>query len=1384
MKKGKRLLSILMILILLFPSMTVPIEAEGISQEDWAYDFFGPNTSEDKNPAPTYNGDGSITLEASGGKISKDEEGISFYSKKVPAEANFEIKTSVKVDHFNQDKGISTPNQKSFGLMLKDAKGTNTSNYVAVGALDTVMKGFYKAEELGAEQIKLDPFENVQSPVAGEEYQLIIKKSGETYELVINGVKELIEVDHLFTDDIYVGFYVARDAKVTFKNTELKVDSRQVDNLEVDTSKMKKEYLLGEELDLSGLKVVAEYSDGQKEELSDDDYIVSGFNNKEIGTNKIVINYNGVTATIDLEIKALTVTDLTIKYSPVKTIYYKGDAFDPAGLVVEANYNDGYKIAELKEDQYKLSIEAGQILENPGEVEVIVTSTETENQTSKFNLNVLDVELEHLEIRRLPLKTQYFVGDDLDLAGISVYAIYDDGTEVRLKPNDFEVSGFDSEVVGDQEVLITHKDQSVVLNLNVKEPEVKGIEVTEYPKTTYEIGEEFNQEGMVVSKVYDNGDKEPLGNDDYHIDRSDYDHSVAGVYEIKIIPEEDLGPIVLKVTVREKTTAKWNEIRFGQSTSKERNTIEKLDDDVIRIAALDGAGKITGDHDGITFYYTEIDAKDNFTLSADIFVEEFARQEPDGQEAFGIMARDAIGIDNNAAVFASNMAALGGFNGGSRSDVGTVLFARSGVVSSDGEGSEGVQRIMLDNVRPNRENTAENYRLTLSKTNSGFTGQLNDGEEKIIFKPDILSVQDQDKIYVGFFAARLATIQVSNIELAVSDAATDAPAVLPEEDPITPHLDIISLDRTSDSEYTLMIDTNIDGVVTVKQGQDVILTDGMIKGGETLEIPTEINDNANTNFSIVFSPDDTQHLTDYDEIVKNFTVTMKTFGDRDQDIYVSPTGTSHGDGSKEKPLDLDTAIDFVQKGQKIIVQEGVYKRDTSLEIKRFNDGTEDARKYLIADPEASERPLIDFDKKAPGVIHGGDYWYVEGIDFTRAANGTGYGLGGSFNIINNISTFENGGTGFQISRVSGAQDEYSKWPAHNLVKNSISFDNMDPAENGADGFAAKLTVGDGNVFRGNVSHNNIDDGWDLYTKVGTGPIGAVTLENNISFNNGKLTNGHQGTAGQNGYKLGGEGVHVPHIVKNNLAFGNDVNGYTSNSNPGVITENNIGFNNGVNLSLTTYSHITPDFTINGFASIQTESGTKDTYQGDLDSDLNYMFDGSKSVNASGEELSDELLNSLENLFNYDDDGNIISVKRNKAGEIQWGDIWETYDQVVAKRPNEPDEPVEPGDPDDPSEPGEPGEPGEPAKPGESGESGESDDSGKPIESDESGKSNDSDKPSQSDKSDESSRQEGNKQLPSTATSTYTFLLIGLCVLAIGVILIYKHRQYSHRMKVK
>lgn len=1267
-----------------YSDVNLSIEGE-VELGDWDFSAFGGNVNitndPPRNPDPTLHEDGSVTLFASGGKIANADEGISYYFKEVPADANFEINTTATVRSFNSDSSISTPNQKSFGLMLRDEIGehgdtsTQTSNFVALGALDIAndsiagIKGFYKTGTENGQPgtgtlQRLSPFAELNFPAANEVYDLTIRKSGNTYVVTANGFSETIEADGLFTDNVFAGFYVARDAEVTFSDFSINVDARTVAELQVDSSNMKTEYLVGESLDLSGLVVTAVFSDGGTSVLSENDYIVTGFNSTQVGTNTITINFGGATATVDLEIVDLTITDLEIQYLPAKTEYFMGDRFDPEGLEVVGEYNDGYAYETLSRDQFHFSISGEDVDESyvftsPGTKTVTIISTNSPEVTTSFDVMVADTEITELEIRTNPAKMQYFIGDELDLSGMVVYAVYGDGSEVRLTANEYEVSDLDTSTPGDKEVVISHKGKEVVLKLNVKERELQTLEVTSYPQTTFLIGEDFNSIGLEVSKVYDNGDKEVFVADNYTVKSDAFDNTQEGIYNIQIVPgTTDIEAISYQVTVREAKEYDFDFIMFGQSTSENRNDWSITDDGAIRLEAFaaHNAGKITGDHDGIVFYYTVLDAnEDNFELSADIKVEHYAKTPHDGQESFGIMARDAIGTHGDSGVFSSNIAAVGGFAGGTRELNGTQLFVRTGVLAPDGEGSEGIQKKMLKQERPSIDNTYPNqtYRLTLAKTNSGFTGKLDDGSgihEDIIFEPEILNVQD-DKMYVGFYVAREATIEVSNIELTVSAAKTDAPRVEPPAEPITPNLEILSLEKTPLENYDLKMRANADGTVSVRQGTEFIARHQRIEQGEVFSLPTNLNANSNTNFSISFLPDDTQYLTSYDRIIRNFTVTNKIFQE-DGDIYVTVNGTSAGTGSIDDPLDIDTAIDFVLPGQKIIVGGGTYLRDAPLRIRRYNDGTPDAMKYLVAAP--GERPVFDFDRRHDGMLHEGNYWHVKGLDFTRAGgNRKGYHIGGHHNIIENSRFYENGDSGLQISRIDTTLDNFEDWPSNNLILNSVAFDNRDPAENNADGFAIKLTVGEGNVLRGTIAHNNVDDGFDLYAKVGTGAIGTVVIEDSLAFNNGTLTDGTVGGGDKNGFKLGGEGIHVPHVIRNSIAWGNGKVGFSSNSNPGVIAENNISFNNlEGNLDFTTYSNITPDFTIDGFISFHTEEGNgRDRYPAELKSDKNFLYDGSQTLNASGEGLPSDLIDAI---------GKITEFKRDTDGNIDWLGVWDVY----------------------------------------------------------------------------------------------------------------------------
>jgi hypothetical protein len=1237
---------------------------------EFQFRYFGSNTSGAKNPAPVIEPDEGLTMKASGGKISSTDEGISFYYVEMDADSNFEISADVKVKSFNGDSSINNPNQKSFGIMVRDEVGehgntaTQTSNYVAVGALDLVMKAFYKKDNPNQ---KLDTY-TANPPAANETYHLSLRKNGDVYVMSVNGEEQTIELDGLFSDeDIYVGFYVARDAEITLSNGYLADDRRKVLSLSVDAAEMKTDYLVGESLELTGLKVTAVTEDAEgnlrEEVLNSNEYVVTGFNSGTPGTNTIQVHFHGLKEPVDLTIWALSVVHLEVEFYPAKTVYYPGDRFDPEGMTVYAEYNS--KASKyLTPDLYEISIpdatetDDGYVFESPGTYTVRVISTETPDQYDEFDVTVKDAELVNIEITKPPAKSQYFLGNELDLSGMVVYANYDDGSSVRLMRDDYAVSGFDSDTEGDKTITLTYKGKTATFVVHVKEREVTHLEVTQYPKTTYTVGQSFDPTGMVVSKVYDNGDRDLYT--DYDVDMEEWDSSQPGVTVIRIIPDDTtLAPITLPITIREAKEYEWQWTRFGQSTSNANNKVTFLEDGSIKLEALGGsAGKITGDHDGITYYYTVIDGhEDNFVLSADIQVIDYAKNPHDGQESFGIMARDANGVHGDSSVFASNIAAVGGYSGGTRNDNGTQLFVRTGVESPDGAGSQGIKRVMLKNERPDPTNThpAAKYRLTLAKTNSGFVGKLEDNMntyEAILFEPDILTVQD-DKIYVGFYVARQATIVVSNIEFEVTAAATDAPRVYPPVQAIEPAVQILSLDRTSETNYVFRAKANASGAYTLKLGQTTIAQDVSGEAGKIVEIPATLA-MGNNKFTLTFIPDDTQVLTSYDRIISNFKVEVRTYRDG-EDIYVSPTGTPEGDGSQERPLDLDTAIDFVLPGQKIIVQDGRYVRKSSLVIRKYNDGREDAMKMLYAAEGAN--PIIDFDKKSEGVVHSGNYWHVKGLSFTRSAdNYKGYTLGGNHNIIELNKFYANGDTGFQISRTDDATS-IEDWPSYNLVLNNESYDNKDPSHNNADGFAAKLTSGVGNVFRGNVAHHNIDDGWDLYTKAGQGAIGAILLEGNITYRNGMLTDGTVGNGDKNGFKLGGEGIHVPHIVRNNIAFENGAMGFTSNSNPGVILENNISFNNGgANLNLSTYTNIQEDFQLSGFVSYRTQGTASDNVPERLKASDNFLFDGTKSVNADGKVMTNDNFASLV--------PEVLPFPRDSQGNLILGDFLKLIDDVI------------------------------------------------------------------------------------------------------------------------
>ncbi|MEH0556791.1 carbohydrate-binding protein [Streptomyces sp. B21-101] len=336
-------------------------------------------------------------------------------------------------------------------------------------------------------------------------------------------------------------------------------------------------------------------------------------------------------------------------------------------------------------------------------------------------------------------------------------------------------------------------------------------------------------------------------------------------------------------------------------------------------------------------------------------------------------------------------------------------------------------------------------------------------------------------------------------------------------------------------------------------------------------------------------------------------------------LYVAPGGTDGAAGTQSAPTTLTSAISRVAAGGTIYLRGGTYAYGSTVTVPATSNGTASARTTLAAYP--GETPVLNFSAQSEssanrGLQLFGSYWHVKGLVVERAGD-NGIYVGGSDNVIERTVTRYNRDTGLQLGRIASTTPA-AQWPARNLILSAESHDNADSDGEDADGFAAKLTTGTGNVFRYAVSHNNIDDGWDLYTKTDTGAIGPVTVEDSLSYGNGTLSDGTVNSNGdRNGYKLGGDDIAVNHVVRRSIAFHNGKHGFTYNSNPGSMAVSN---NLSVDNAQRNYSWDAGTSVFRGNTSCRfSVSGSNDKTVGDADSSNQFWAgsNGSRCASYSG-----------------------------------------------------------------------------------------------------------------------------------------------------------------------
>ena len=314
----------------------------------------------------------------------------------------------------------------------------------------------------------------------------------------------------------------------TFEVTIIsEIVEKVVDKIEIATLPSKVEYVINADLlDLTGGTIKVTYTDATTEilNMTDEGVSVSGFDNTVVGTKVITVTYEEKTTVFEVEVIAAgngetekTITSISVTKSPSKLIYVIGETLDLNGGEITAKYSDGTtEIIPMTDEKVRVTGFDSSV------AKVQTLTVNYENKLTTFIVTIMEkeieVKVEKIQMKILPTKQKYVLGEELELAGAEVLVTYTDKTTktIKLPDSDVKVSGFDNEKLGVQIVTVNYEDKLTTFTVSVVEKVEEGkkvtkIQISKMPdKVKYTKGEALDLSGGKIKVIYDDGSKEEI----------------------------------------------------------------------------------------------------------------------------------------------------------------------------------------------------------------------------------------------------------------------------------------------------------------------------------------------------------------------------------------------------------------------------------------------------------------------------------------------------------------------------------------------------------------------------------------------------------------------------------------------------------------------------------------------------------------------------------------------------------------------------------------------------------------------------------------------------------------------------------------------------------
>ena len=153
-----------------------------------------------------------------------------------------------------------------------------------------------------------------------------------------------------------------------------------------------------------------------------------------------------------------------------------------------------------------------------------------------------------INIASKPSKVDYLEGDVWNPSGLSVTASYSDGTTKDVTGS-CQVTGYDS-TPGVKTITISYSGFETAFSVNVRRKELDRLEIVSPPKkTTYNIGEALDYEGLQLKAYYNNGTSENVVNYESYADEYVTQKEGTKTIELSYSYYETIKYVTFKITV-------------------------------------------------------------------------------------------------------------------------------------------------------------------------------------------------------------------------------------------------------------------------------------------------------------------------------------------------------------------------------------------------------------------------------------------------------------------------------------------------------------------------------------------------------------------------------------------------------------------------------------------------------------------------------------------------------------------------------------------------------------------------------------------------------------------------------------------------------------------